>query len=174
MITTMSDEELKIASVLIKDSNDAILSSSGDDSLNDGLGAVGVFKIQSAIDDLILSNYPADRNASLVTVQELASKQNLFGSVSEQKVENVFAPIGTSFTVSIKGEEWKNGILHDINASDPEGGVVYYSIIEGNEDLDSDGNKTFILSESGNLTVHDRDDFLQASQSNNYFKHFTF
>ncbi len=157
--SNMTAEDLTVASTLIRDSNEAI-SSSSDDTLNDGFGAVGVFKIQSAIDDLILSNYPVDRNGSLITVQQLASTQNLFGSSSVQKVENIFAPIGSSFTLSVTGEDWKNGVLHEVNASDPEGGVVNYSIIAGNQDFDLDGNSTFSLSESGKLTVHDQEDFL--------------
>jgi hypothetical protein len=165
--SNMTAEDLTVASTLIRDSNEAI-SSSSDDTLNDGFGAVGVFKIQSAIDELILSNYPVDRNASLITVQQLASTQNLFGSISIQKVENIFAPIGSSFTLSVNGEEWKDGVLHEVNASDPEGGVVNYSIIDGNQDLDLDGNNTFSLSENGKLTVHDHDDFiLQANQTIN-------
>ena len=165
--SNMTAEDLTVASTLIRDSNEAI-SSSSDDTLNDGFGAVGVFKIQSAIDDLILSNYPVDRNGSLIIVQQLASTQNLFGSSSVQKVENIFAPIGSSFTLSVTGEDWKNGALHEVNASDPEGGAVNYSMIDGNQDLDLDGNNTFSLSENGILTVHDQDDFLlQADRTIN-------
>ena len=69
-------------------------------------------------------------------------------------------PVGNSFTVSVTGEDWKDGVLHEVNASDPEGGVVYYSMIDGNQDFDLDGNNTFSLSESGKLSVHDHDDFL--------------
>ena len=36
--------------------------------------------------------------------------------------------------VAVTSEDWKNSVLHEINASDPEGGAVYYSIIDGNQD----------------------------------------
>ncbi len=112
----------------------------------------------------------SDGKQSFVTGQlELGSAEvlNPVEEPTEIEPENI-APIGSSFTISVTGKDWKNGALHEINASDPEGGVVYYSIIAGNQDFDLDGSKTFSLSESGKLIVQDQDDFLlQADQTIN-------
>jgi hypothetical protein len=116
--------------------------------------------------NILLSD--SDGKQSFVTGQIELGSAEVLNPVEEPTViesENI-APVGSSFTLSVTGEDWKNGVLHEVNANDPEGGAIYYSISYGNQDIDLDGNNTFSLSENGKLTVHDQEDFLlQADQT---------
>jgi hypothetical protein len=139
----------EIGKLIVQDHDDFILQANQTISLN-----------------ILLSD--SDGKQSFVTGQLELGSADALNPVEEPVIpepENL-PPVGSSFTLSVTGEEWKDGVLHEVNASDPEGGAIYYSIIAGNQDLDLDGNNTFSLTESGKLIVQDHDDFiLQANQT---------
>ena len=111
--------------------------------------------------------FDSDGNQTFVSGQIELAGEDLLNPVVEPEPQNL-PPISSSFEVSVNDNFWKNGALHEINASDPEGGTVYYTLTEGNRDYDLDGNRTFLLSETGVLSVWDQDDFiLQANQEIN-------
>ena len=111
--------------------------------------------------------FDSDGNQTFVSGQIELAGEDLLNPVAEPEPQNL-PPISSSFEVSVNDNFWKNGALHEINASDPEGGTVYYTLTEGNRDYDLDGNRTFLLSETGVLSVWDQDDFiLQANQEIN-------